>query len=252
MLTSFDGLFWLLTALVLLQFLQTSLHREIQAVLLITTRHPGVTVSLFSLLFIPGVFLHEFSHYLMAKLLGIRTGKFSLFPRTLPDGTLQLGYIEAAYTDILRDSLVGIAPLLTGILATALIATQALHLVIIWDTLRNGQWALFFLGLQTIPTVPGFWIWFYLAFAISSTFLPSASDRHAWLPLGLVAAALILLVIFAGAGPWLLENLAPPINQFMRGTSLVLLVSIIIHGLSIIPFMFLHRLLTRITRLDVT
>ncbi len=49
----------------------------------------------------------------MAKLLGVRTGKFSLIPQPLPDGHLQLGYVEAAHSDILRDSLVGAAPLIT-------------------------------------------------------------------------------------------------------------------------------------------
>lgn len=251
MLTSFDGLFWLLTTLVLLLFLQRSLHREIQAVFLIATRNPSITIGLFSLIFLPGVFLHEFSHFVMAKILQVRTGKFSLLPRMLPNGYLQLGYVEAAYSDILRDSLVGVAPLISGILCIALIATTRLHLVIVWDTLRNGQWGLFMMGLQTLPTIPDFWIWFYLTFTISSTMMPSESDRHAWLPLGMVAVTLFILVLLTGAGPWMLNNLAPPINQFLRGTALILLVSIIIHGLSIIPFIFFHRLLTRITHLDI-
>jgi hypothetical protein len=251
MLNSIDGLFWVLAALVLLLFLQRSLHQEIQAVLLITTRHPGVTVGIFSLIFLPGVFLHEFSHFVMAKLLQVRTGKFSLLPRMMPSGYLQLGYVEAEYSDILRDSLVGVAPLISGMLFIAFVAVNRLHLVIVWDTLRNGQWSLFFLGLQTLPAIPDFWIWFYLTFAISSTMMPSESDRHAWLPLGLVAVVLLGLVLLAGAGPWMLVNLAPPINQFLRGTALVLLVSIIIHVLLILPFMFMHRVLTRITHLDV-
>ena len=251
MLTSFDGLFWLLVTLLLLQFLQRSLHQEIQAVLLITTRHPGVTIGLFSLIFLPGVFLHELSHFVMAKILGVRTGKFSLLPRMMPNGYLQLGYVEAAYSDILRDSLVGVAPLISGMLFIAIVAATRLHLVIIWDTLRNGQWALFSMGLQTLPTLPDFWIWFYFTFAVSSTMMPSESDRHAWQPLALVAATLLGLVLLAGAGPWMLLNLAPPINQFLRGTALLLLVSLIIHCLLIIPFMFFHRLLTRLTHLDV-
>ena len=251
MLTSFDGLLWLLVALVLLQFLQRSLHREIQAIFLITTRSPGITIGIFSLIFLPGVFLHELSHFLMAKLLQVRTGKFSLLPRMMPNGTLQLGYVEAATSDILRDSLVGVAPLLSGMLFIAYAAADRLHLVIVWDTLRNSQWDLFSLGLQTLPNMPDFWIWFYFTFAISSTMMPSESDRHAWMPLGLVSVTLFLLVLLVGAGPWMLTNLAPPINQFLRNTALILLVSIIIHCLLIIPFMFMHRILTRLTRMDI-
>jgi hypothetical protein len=251
MLSSFDGLLWLLAALVALLFLQRSLHREIQAVLLIATRSPNVTVGVFSLVFFPGVFLHELSHFLMAKLLWVRTGRFSLIPQTMPDGRLQLGYVEAAESDILRDSLVGAAPLITGTLCVAFAAVERLHLVVMWDVFRNGQWSLFLLGLQSVPRIPDFWLWFYLVFAISSTMMPSDSDRHAWLPLGLVAGALLALALLAGAGPWMAANLAAPLNDFLRGTALVLLVSILAHVVLILPFMLFHRVLTRLTGLDV-
>lgn len=251
MLTSFDGLFWLLTSLVLLMILQRALHREIQAIFLISTRSPNVTTLVFSLIFLPGVFLHELSHLVMAKVLGVRTGNFSLLPEMLPDGSLRLGYVEAVYTDLFRDSLVGVAPLISGIVFVAFAAIFRLHLVIMWDTFRNGQWSLFLMGLQALPTIPDLWIWFYLTFAVSSTMMPSESDRHAWLPLGLVAVTLIVVVALAGAGPWMLANLAPPVNQFLRGTALILLVSIIIHVLLIFPLMLIHRLLTKLTGLDV-
>jgi len=251
MLTSFDGLFWLLLSLVLLLFLQRALHREIQAIFLISTRNPNATILIFSLIFLPGVFLHELSHLLMAKLLGVPTGQFSLLPEMMPDGSLRLGYVEAAHTDPFRDSLVGVAPLLSGIAVVAFAAISRLHLVIMWDTLRNGQWSLFLMGLQALPTIPDFWIWFYLTFAVSSTMMPSESDRHAWLPLGIFAGVSFAVVVLVGAGPWMLENLAPTVNQFLRGGALILLVSILVHILLIFPLMLIHRLLTRLTGLDV-
>ena len=251
MLNSFDGLFWLLGALVALLFLQRMLHREIQAIFLISTRNPGITMGAFSLIFFPGVFLHEFSHLVVAKLLGVRTGSFSLIPEPLPDGRLQLGYVEAAQSDIFRDSLVGAAPLIMGTLFVAFAAIDRLHLVVMWDTLRTGQWSLFLLGLQSLPGIPDFWVWFYLTFAVSSTMMPSESDRHAWLPLGLVAATLLVLAVVAGAGPWMVANLAVPLNDFLRGTALILLVSLLLHLALILPLMFVHRVLTKVTGLDV-
>ena len=106
-----SGLFWFILMLVPLILLQRLLHREIQAVFLILTRDPRITMGIFSLIFLPGVFLHELSHFLMAKILGVRTGRFSLFPQSLPDGRLQLGYVETTRSDIIRDSLIGAAPL---------------------------------------------------------------------------------------------------------------------------------------------
>jgi hypothetical protein len=251
MLASLDGLFWLILGLVALLFIQRSLHREIQAIFLIATRNPGITMGAFSLIFFPGVFLHELSHLLMAKLLGVRTGNFSLIPEPMPDGRLQLGYVEAAQADIFRDSLVGAAPLITGTMFVAFAAVDRLHLVVMWDTLRMGQWSLFTLGLQTLPNIPDFWIWLYLTFAVSSTMMPSESDRYAWLPLGVVAGILFVLAALSGAGLWMLENLAPPLNDFLRGTSLVLLVSVVVHVVLIVPLMFIHRLLVKLTGVDI-
>lgn len=251
MLISFDGLVWLVAVLVLLLFLQRSLHREIQAIFLIATRNPGITVGAFSLIFFPGVFLHELSHLVMAKLLGVRTGKFSLIPEPMPDGRLQLGYVEAAESDIFRDSLVGAAPLIVGTLFVAFVAVERLHLVVMWDTLRSGQWSLFILGLENLPSIPDFWIWFYLTFAVSSTMMPSESDQHAWLPLAIVATILLGLGIVAGAGPWLVDNLAKPLNDFLRGTALILFVSVLLHAVLIVPLMLIHRVLTRLTGMDI-
>lgn len=251
MLNAFDGFLWFVVMLVVLLFLQRALHREIQTVFLLLTRSPGVTVVAFSLIFLPGVFLHELSHLLSAKLLGVRTGKFSLIPDVLPDGRLLLGYVEAARTDIVRDSFVGLAPLISGLLFVAFVSVERMHLVIMWDTFRNAQWELFFMGLRILPTTPDFWLWFYLTIAVSSTMLPSESDRHAWLPLGVVSGILFIFVVLAGAGPWMLANLAPPLNGFLRGTALILLVSVIVHCVLILPLYFLHRLITRVTGLDV-
>ena len=83
LLSSFDGLLWLLAALIVLVFLQRSLHREIQAFFLILSHNPGFTQVIFAIIFFPGVFLHELSHFLVAKLLGVQTGKFSLIPQRI-------------------------------------------------------------------------------------------------------------------------------------------------------------------------
>lgn len=250
-LTSLDGLFWLALALVALLYLQRWMHREIQAVFLILTRHPGITIGIFALIFIPGVFLHELSHFIMAQILRVRTGRFSLVPTPMPDGRLQMGYVETERSDFVRDSLVGAAPILFGTLILAWVAVERLQLAVMWDVLRNNQMDLFLLGLTILPRLPDFWLWFYLAFTVSSTMMPSESDRQSWTPPLVVIAIFLGLLLLAGAGPWMLEHLASPLNEFLRGTALVLLVSVLIHLILIVPFLFFHRLLTRLTGLDV-
>jgi len=125
---SFTGLLWFIIILMPLVILQRLLHREIQAVLLIVTRNPQLTIGLFSFLFLPGVFLHELSHLLMAKILQVRTGRISLIPTSLPNGRLQMGYVETAQTDIIRDSLIGLAPVIAGSLFIAFAGLNRLGL----------------------------------------------------------------------------------------------------------------------------
>jgi hypothetical protein len=251
-LSSLDGLLWLLVTLAPLLALQRGLHREIQAVLLILTRRPSLAVALFSLLFFPGVLLHELSHFVLARLLRVPTGRFSVLPRPLPDGRLQLGYVEVARSDPLRDALVGAAPLMAGGLFVAYAAVYHLHMLTLWDFLRAGTYGLFWTGLGLLPTYQDFPLWFYLTFTVSSTMLPSASDRQAWLPLGLAAAGLLLLALLAGAGPWMLAHLAPPFNAALRGAAAVFGLSAAVHLVLVLPVALLHRVLTGVTGLDVS
>lgn len=247
----FSGLLWFILLLLPLVFIQRFLHREIQAVILIITRNAQLTVGLFSILFFPGVFLHELSHFVMAKLLGVRTGKFSLIPATLPNGHLQMGYVETEQIDIVRDSLIGLAPLIAGSSFVAYVGISHMQLHTLWDVLRHGQIELFWMGLGLLPTVKDFYLWFYFAFAVSSTMMPSESDRHAWLPLGLWTAVLLALAIFAGAGTWMLENLAPFLNNFLNVAATLFGLSLILHIVLLLPTLLTHRIVSRITGMDV-
>src|SRR5512143_3959424 len=137
--TLLSGLLWCILTILPLAFLQRLLHRELQACLLILSRSPEFTITLFSIIFLPGVLLHELSHYLVAVVLGVPTPRFSLIPQVLPTGKLQLGYVETARTDIVRDSLIGAAPLFAGGLAVAFVALTRLNLLPLWDALRAGN-----------------------------------------------------------------------------------------------------------------
>jgi len=203
------------------------------------------------MIFLPGVFLHELSHFVMAKILRVRTGKFSIFPQPLPDGRLQLGYVETARSDVIRDSLIGAAPLIVGTLFVAYVAIYHLQMRVLWDAFRNGQIDLFWLGVRALPRVQDFYLWFYLAFAVSSTMMPSESDRHAWLELVISVGVLVGITLLVGAGPWILNNIAPRISDFLSSVAVIFGLSVFVHILLIMPTALIHKLLARATGLDV-
>ena len=246
-----QGFLWFVVMLVPLILLQRMLHREIQAVFLILTRSPQITMGVFSFIFLPGVFLHELSHFLMAKILRVPTGRFSIFPRPLPDGRLLLGYVEVAHTDIVRDSLIGAAPLVAGTLFVAYVSVYQLDMRILWDTLRNGQWNLFWMGVNALPHVRDFALWFYLTFAVSSTMMPSESDRHAWLELVISVGVLFAIALLVGAGPWMLDNVAPLLSGFLASVAVIFGLSSVVHVILILPTALVHKLLARATGVDV-
>jgi hypothetical protein len=246
-----QGLGWLLLMLGPLLFFQRRLHREIQLALLLLTRHPTAALGIFSLLFFPGVLLHEFSHFMMAQLLMVKTGRFSVIPQVLPGGQLRLGYVETVPTDWLRDAMIGAAPLLSGGAAIAYLGGSRLGLAPLVLALEQNSWDSFWNGLAAVPQQADFWLWFYLAFAISSTMLPSSSDRRAWLPLALIFALLAVLALLVGAGPWMLENLAAPLNGIFRLVATIFGISLALHLVLLLPTMLFRRFLMGVTGLVV-
>ncbi len=187
----------------------------------------------------------------MARLLRVRTGRFSLLPQVMPDGTLRLGYVETARADVLRDALIGTAPLVTGGAAVTLIGIYLLQLVPLFADLSAGQWDLLWSGLRSLPERPDFWLWFYLAFAISSTMLPSVSDRRAWLPISISLIALTGLALIAGAGPWMLDHLAPGMNALVQSLVMIFGISLAVHLVLGLPVGLAAALVSRLTGLRV-
>ena len=249
--TQLTGFFWFVLMLVPLIILQRLLHREIQAVFLILTRNAQITMGVFQFIFLPGVLLHETSHFLMAKLLRVPTGRFSILPKPLPDGRLQMGYVETAKADIVRDSLIGAAPLIIGTLFVAYAAIYQLEMRVLWDVLRDGKFNLFWMGVRALPNVQDFYLWLYLTFAVSSMMMPSESDRHAWLELVISVGVLFSIALLIGAGPWMLNNVAPLISNFLSSVAVIFGLSSVVHVVLVLPTALVHKLLTRITGVDV-
>lgn len=251
MLLQLDGLRWAVLTLIPFVFLQRALHRALQASFLLITRRVEIALAIFSLLFLPGVLLHEISHFLMAKILWVRTGGFSLIPRRTEDGRLLMGFVETAPTDILRDALIGAAPLLAGSAFVAFAGLFHLRVVMLWEAVATLGLEATLAALAAVYNRPDFWLWFYLIVAVSSTMLPSHADRRTWLPVLLVILLLVGLAVLIGAGSWMLDNLMPVFNNALRALAIVLAISAVVHLVVLLPALFLQRILSQALGLEV-
>jgi hypothetical protein len=246
-----ESLFFLILLPIPLLFLQRFLQREIQAIFLLITHQPEISMAMFSLLFLPGVLIHETSHFIMAHLLRVRTGRFSLIPKKLGGGKIQLGYVETASTDFVRDSLIGAAPLIAGGIFVAYTGISRLELNVLWADLTQGQSGLILAALKSIVAKPDFWLWFYLTFTVSSTMMPSSSDRRAWMPLLIMMAFITALVLFLGAGPWILSKFGVFLKSALDALTVVFATTLLIHLTLLFPAWIIRKVISRISGFQV-
>jgi hypothetical protein len=182
---------FLAVILIPLSMLTRWLSRHLQGVGLLFTGDYHAALLIHYLVLLPGIALHELSHWVAARLVGVRTRGISLQPQATR-GSVRFGAVRVARSDPFRESWIGAAPLLTGIAAILLLARWQFDMEMlpllkpatIWETLVSSLHA------------PDVLVWLYLIFAISNAMWPSESDRQSWwsvaLLLALAAGALYL------------------------------------------------------------
>ena len=98
--------------LLALAWLSRQLSLQIQWLLVLLTRSPDLTMLLLFLLLLPGVIIHEAAHWGMARLLGLKTSKFRVWPKK-KGKHIGLGSVSVQRGNLWQDSLVGMAPLIS-------------------------------------------------------------------------------------------------------------------------------------------
>lgn len=195
MATNWTPLLWLVAALVVLWLVQRQVHSHIEGLVLVVTASSDAAALAHFLLLLPGVVVHEGSHWLAARLLGVRVSPISIGPQRKRGRQMRFGSVQIARADPLRESLIGLAPLIGGTALVLLIARWGFGLLPTLsadlDAWPSRLWACL--------RAPDAWLWVYLVFAISNAMLPSASDRRPWRTLA-VYLALVLAVAYALLG----------------------------------------------------
>ncbi len=245
--SSLAGYLLFIVSLVVFVGVQRLLHREIQGFLMIIFRNPRIVIALFSFILLPGVFIHELSHWLTAVLLRVPVLKFSLIPEAGKSGQLRMGFVQTRKCDPIRDSLIGLAPFVFGMLIIGWIGSSQLGLNSVVSALFEGNAGgtidSFLLSIRQAD----YWIWMYLAFSISSAMLPSSSDRQSWKPILIGVIIVIFGLLLVGLGDWLLLNLSPKLAEWLRLMAIVLASSTIIHLIILFPTWASRLLISRLT-----
>lgn len=175
------------------------------------TKSPNKAAHLLFFIFLPGIFLHEFSHILTAEFLRVPTGHLSLKPH-LKHNQLRLGSAQIAATDPFRLTLIGSAPFIIGILILWAILTLGLNInlsTINLPTLKHTLQAPYYILLPSL----------YFLITITNTMFSSPSD--------LQAAGMPLILILILLGTFKLAHLQPPQIIISSFTNLFLLLATI-------------------------
>jgi hypothetical protein len=207
-------------------WLQRWLHQRIQGLAFALTGDSGCAVRLLFYLLIPGIALHEASHWVAATVLGVRTGKMRIGLGRAKGNQLSLGSIVVEKTDVFRESLIGLAPFIVGLGAILLIAYWGFGLS--YDAGLSFQ--------QMLDRVLAYsndwttWLDLYLIFAVSTAMIPSDSDREAWRPLLLTFGLIALVAILLGWTPRIPAEVITPARQVLDALTFAFGISLAING----------------------
>lgn len=191
------------------------------------TRNYTVAIQLLSILFLPGVILHELAHWLFASILFVPTGEIEFFPQA-QGNSVKLGSVQIAQTDPFRRFIIGIAPVIFGLGVILLLFSFFLP-------------SLFSFSWQTV-------LFAYIVFEIGNTMFSSKKDLEGVI-IFVILSALFLTLLFFLKVPILalLQQFAQQISQqaFLYTLNVFLFIAIGIDMLGIGLFSLLVRVFRR-------
>ena len=242
------------TAFVLLFFLQRWVHTHLHGLSLLLMGNAERATILYALVLLPGVFLHESSHWLTAKLLGVRTAGFSLIPRRQANGSVQLGYVQYYKTADLgpiRESLIGGAPLIVGTAVILLIGFQLFNLPELLTAMQAGDVDLLSAALRQLFEANDLFLWLYLIFAIANAMMPSASDRRAWPAFFAMTGAAIVILFILDLQGVLWQGIGEPTAVIFGYLGLAFGMGVAVDFVAIVVIITLEALVSKIRGVNV-
>lgn len=238
-------------ALLLLSWFSRQISLYIQGVALGATGSIRAAVAAYFLLMLPGILVHEFSHWVVAWVLGLKPGRLEVWPK-MRGKMIGLGSVTAHSGGIVLDSLVGMAPLIAGTLLTLLLSRAwfgADPRVLVEAGMARPQALLSLLAWAFArPDAP---IWAYLIFTIANGMMPSAPDREPVKPLLVYLALASLLYVLIGLPlrPW--ADVLAAVGGGLASLNAALVVTVVLDVAALAVLVIVHTLVLAARRRHV-
>lgn len=177
-----------LSELILLFFLSRRLVNSLARIFYRITRSHKAVVHILAVLFLPGTIVHELAHLLFAGVMLVPVGELSVMPEIEEKG-VKLGSVQIGHTDPFRRTIIGVAPVLLGMIL--------IFSIFLFVKIGVNPWWQAFLAL-------------YLIFQIGNTMFSSKKDIEGSLLFIFLVFVLSGISIFALYlwNPQLLQNLS--------------------------------------------
>jgi hypothetical protein len=235
MLSLWEPLFWATLFLIAIWWLSRRQAFYFLSALYHLTRSQQAAVATYAIFFLPGTLVHEFSHWLMAQALGVKTTGFRVLPRLDRKGVIQLGAVDVRGGGLVQHTLIGMAPMLLGGLLTLVLSYLLVDADALSAAVLTGQFQGIWTTARGMFAHSDAFILLYLLFTISGSMFLSASDRAPIQQLAIYVAAIAFLFYLFGLVPAVPESWARTIGEmfaiFASGLAVALIVHVMITGL---------------------
>ena len=182
-------------------------------------------VWLYALTALPGVLSHEISHFLYAAFLGLRTGSIELLPQMDERGGVELGSVQVEKKDPLRLSLVGLAPLISGMILIAWLSSYI-------PTLDFSSFSSWKTSVQMIQLTAFHVLIMYLIMTISLHMTPSKRDMASWPIVAVLTFVFMSSFIFLGFKIPITQSITEGLSRILNQTAYGLALAILFAGVS--------------------
>jgi hypothetical protein len=233
-----------------LMLLRSLIQHLLQGLVLLMggSKYQGIVI--YSLLFLPGVIIHEMSHFLTAAILGVQTGEITIFPKRDDDQEgerIALGTVKVAKTDFLRGSLIGAAPFFIG--SVVLFFSVRYFLEPLQTTLVLTDIGSTYQLLSAYFLNPANWLGLYLVFTVANTMFVSREDARAFPVVAVLLILTALVVGISGKSSQAIYYLIPRLEQlarfFLGSFSAALILDMTIAGVLILLVKSMEKLTKR-------